>query len=706
MSAKQLGFEQSKVLLETYGIPILGRVAQNLADTKSAAAELGYPVVLKGVSEKIIHKTDVGVVFLDIQEESELVETFSRIQENARNAGAEDEIEILVQKMAAAGFELLIGARQDACFGPVTMIGHGGRFVELFADVCPGVGELNRADVLRMLAQTMAGKIIDGFRGPALDKESVIKLTIDVSRLMLEHPEVNELDLNPVMVYEDGFAIVDARVIEDKPISFPRAEDLSEKRMKSLDAIFHPESAAVIGASRPGTIGGILLKNSSKIKKLYPINPKYAELLGRKSYPTLASLPEAPEVAVLAVSPDQVISSFREFCEMGGKGAIIVTDGFAEVGRWDLEDQLLEISRKHDVVYIGPNGLGVIDNFSGLNTLFIPKQRSVNLSEPNGLGIISQSGGIGLEFLEMLKGDNLSVGRWVSCGNASGVTIAEILAHMGDDPKIKIIAVYLEGLVNGLQFVEIAGKVSQKKPVVVIKGGVSGGAKATMSHTASLAGSFQAFKACCDKAGLYLLKELTEDPKVLINILSLLTTQPRAHGNRVAVLSVGGGAAILLADQIANEGMELATFAPDTVKQLQELLGGKMKGQTPDETEKIVARLGVNPVDLFGDCNDERVLQALRILDKDPNTDILLTALYFQVPYLSEYFTERLVELNKELDKPFIVSPRGFSEYVFRSCQYLAQNYFPVYTVPLVKPLAIATKIWRRYETDFTESRG
>ena len=124
MSARQLGFERSKTLLESYGIAISGRVAQNLEDTESAAAELGYPVVLKGVSEKIIHKTDVGVVFLDIQDQGELVETYQGIQENAQRAGADDEIEILVQKMARSGFELLIGAKQDSCFGPVTMIGY------------------------------------------------------------------------------------------------------------------------------------------------------------------------------------------------------------------------------------------------------------------------------------------------------------------------------------------------------------------------------------------------------------------------------------------------------------------------------------------------------------------------------------------------------------------------------------------------------
>jgi 3-hydroxypropionyl-CoA synthetase (ADP-forming) len=344
----------------------------------------------------------------------------------------------------------------------------------------------------------------------------------------------------------------------------------------------------------------------------------------------------------------------------------------------------------------------VIDNFTGLNTMFIPEQRTAVLSKPSGLGVISQSGGIGLELLEMLEADNLSVGRWVSCGNASGIHIAEILASMGEDDRIKVIAVYIEGLNNGLQFMEVGKRVSRKKPVIIIKGGVSGGAAATMSHTASLAGSFQAFKACCDQAGLYLIEELTEDPKILINLISILTTQPRARGRRVAVVSVGGGAAILLADQVTEEGMELATFTPETKKRFQQLLGTKTM-QASEERDRIIGRLGENPVDLFGDCDDERLLEALKILDADPNTDLNLVALYFQVPYLSEYLTERLVDLAGDLSKPLIVSPRGFSQHVLRSRAYLYGKDFQTYTVPMVKPMAIATRIWDRYGTDFLE---
>jgi 3-hydroxypropionyl-CoA synthetase (ADP-forming) len=252
---------------------------------------------------------------------------------------------------------------------------------------------------------------------------------------------------------------------------------------------------------------------------------------------------------------------------------------------------------------------------------------------------------------------------------------------------------------------EVGKKVTRKKPVIIIKGGVSGGAAATMSHTASLAGSHQAFKACCAQAGFYLLEELTEDPKILVNLISILTTQPRAKGNRVAVVSVGGGAAILLADQVTEEGMELAEFAPETKERLRELIGGGIRASSEKEQQEIIERLGSNPVDLFGDCKDDRLLESLRVLDADPNTDVVLVATYFQVPYLSEYVTERLVDMSEnELKKPLIVSPRGMSLHVQRCREFLYKKHFQTYTVPLVKPLALATQIWQRYPTDFLEN--
>jgi len=168
------------------------------------------------------------------------------------------------------------------------------------------------------------------------------------------------------------------------------------------------------------------------------------------------------------------------------------------------------------------------------------------------------------------------------------------------------------------------------------------------------------------------------------------------------VVSVGGGAAIVLADQITANGMQLSTFADTTKAKLGTLLGGKIRAASDADRARIAARISANPLDLFGDADDDRLLEALRILNEDPDTDVILAALYLQVPFLSEYIAERLVDLVPEMQKPLIISPRGYSHYVQATSEYLAEHDVHTYTVPMIKPLAIALDIWRRYGLDFT----
>lgn len=703
MKPVQLGFKESHDLLNSFDIPIKGRLINNLPDARAAAEDFGYPVVLKVMSEAIIHKTDRGGVLLNLENKEELTAAYHKLMDLFKKESTQPDFGILVQPMARHGFELLVGAKQDPSFGPITMIGLGGIYVELHSDAATGIGVLSREDVLRMLSQTKAGVVLDGYRNRILDKEVIIQLTINVSMFMAANPDILELDLNPVIVHEKGFEIVDQRLIKGSPMSYPSLSGLSADKMDSLQAIFEAKSAAVIGASRPGTQGGVILKNCLGIKRLYPVHPRLKRIHGKTCYKRLQDLPEVPDVGIFAVNAERTVQIFEDFCKLGGKGAIIFSDGFAEAGRKDLEEKLTRLSDEYNVAYIGPNCMGVIDNFSRLNTNFIPEQRSAPVNRANGIGIISQSGGIGLELLEMFEADNLGVGRWVSIGNASCVGVPEILAQMGRDDKIKLIAIYLEGVADGLKLMEIGKEVTKKKPVLVIKGGIGGGAQAALSHTASLAGSHEAFKACCEQAGFYLVEELTEDPKILVNVLSILTSQPQTDGDRIAVISVGGGAAILIADQITEEGMHLASFAPETKQAIKELMKQNIKPDQLENSEKILKNVGNNPIDLLGNCDDDRLLETIRIIDKDPNTDLIIAAIYLQVPLLSEYLPERLVELKSELTKPLIVSARGFSDYVGRCRDYLAERKLRTYTLPMIIPINIALKTWKRYGISFVE---
>ncbi len=700
MDNYQLDYGLTKEILKQYDIDAMGELVTTKAKVLEITAQIKRPAVLKIVSPEVIHKTDFNVVKLNLRTEQEVSKAYDEIMENALNAGVKQITGVLIQEMASPGFELLIGAKQDVCYGPVTMVGTGGRFVELWEDAFPGVGVLRKEDVLHMLSQTRANRVLDGFRGPRLDKEKVVELAIKVSKMMSENPDIVELDLNPVIVYENNLSIVDARIIKGDPIIPPRAEDIDLLRLKSLDAIFSPKSIVLFGANRTGTVGGTIMRNMIDFPVLYPMNPKVTQLFGKKCFSRLEEIPNDIDLGIFAIGAEKSVTAFKQFVNKGGKGAVIVSDGFAEVGRNDLELEIKNIADESHVNYIGPNCLGIIDNFSGVNTMFIPERKTSFIEKPGGIGIISQSGGIGLELLEMLAGDNIPVGRWVSCGNSSGVTIPELLNHMKEDVRIKVIALYLEGLKDGLQFIEVGKEISKEKPVIVIKGGVGGGAAATMSHTASLAGSFQAFKAACDQAGFFLIEELTEDPKILVNILSILATQPRARGNRVGIITVGGGAGILLADQITQAGMQLAGFSDRSMHQLSELLIDKFHISSEEKKKIVLEMISSNPLDLFGDCDDRRLVEAIKILDNDPQVDVILLALYFQVPGLSEYINDYLIDLSEMISKPLILAPRGYSEYVWQNRDYLRRKGISSYTVPVIESLSMAIKIWEKYDVD------
>ncbi len=335
---------------------------------KKKAADIAYPVVLKAHSDEIVHKSDIGAVILDIKSEDDLIMAKDLIISNALKAGYSKPEEFLIQKMAHSGLEVLVGAHQDPVFGPLIIVGSGGKYVELMADTAPGIGLLKDSDVEEMLSLTRAGKIIDGYRGDALDKKAIIEIAKNISKLMAENPEILEIDLNPVVLYKEGYALVDARVIKGGAVFNDNVSEIPEDVRASLEKVLNPESVAVFGASRPGTMGGIILKNCMRIKKLYPVNPNRDTVQGMKCYRSIDDLPQAPDVGVFIINAEGTVRDFEEFCKKGGKGAIILSDGFAEVGRKDLEDKLVETSRKYGVAYLGPNCLGAVNNFAGLNT--------------------------------------------------------------------------------------------------------------------------------------------------------------------------------------------------------------------------------------------------------------------------------------------------------------------------------------------------
>ncbi|MFH8080568.1 MAG: acetate--CoA ligase family protein [Candidatus Aenigmatarchaeota archaeon] len=209
---KALREEEIKIFLSHYGVKIAeGKVATNLNEALKIAGSIGYPVVLKLVSKEIIHKTDVGGVFVDIKSPEELSKCYEELISNARRAGIAMQ-GVLVQKMVKSIYETIVGGKRDPVFGPIVMFGSGGIYVEIFKDVSFRLAPIDQKEAMKMIQETKAFLILKGFRGKAANIKEVAKLLVVLSKIMIENPEIAEIDINPLLVGEEAVA-VDAKIL-------------------------------------------------------------------------------------------------------------------------------------------------------------------------------------------------------------------------------------------------------------------------------------------------------------------------------------------------------------------------------------------------------------------------------------------------------------------------------------------------------------
>jgi len=269
---------------------------------------------------------------------------------------------------------------------------------------------------------------------------------------------------------------------------------------------FKAKSIAVIGASRnPNKIGHVIVKNlleSDYSGKIYPVNPNASEIVGLKSYSSVSSIRGKVDMAVISVPAKYALKAVESCGKKRIKYVIMVTAGFSEVGNHDLEKDLLFLVRKYRINLLGPNVLGVFDAYSGLDTLFLPRLR-LNRPKPGGISFISQSGAIGSATLDLAAKEGYGFAKFISYGNALSINESDLIEYLGNDKQTKVICLYVEGIRDGKRFIKVCKKVSKKKPIVALKGGVTkSGSKATLSHTASLAGSVDIYKAAFKQAGV------------------------------------------------------------------------------------------------------------------------------------------------------------------------------------------------------------
>ncbi len=437
--------------------------------------------------------------------------------------------------------------------------------------------------------------------------------------------------------------------------------------MKNLEYIFRPKSVAVIGAStQKGTIGREILHNiilNEFNGKVFPVNPKASVIHSIKCYSTILDVPDAVDMAVVAV-PREVVPLVAEQCgQKGVKGLVVISAGFRESGGRgvELEKQLMEVISQYGMRMIGPNCFGVVntDPDYSLNCTF-GKTRALQ----GKVGFISQSGALGEAIMIHARDLGLGFSMVVSIGNKADISANDILEFWKNDPQTDIILLYLENFGNPRHFTRIAREISRKKPIVAVKSGrTRQGAAAASSHTGALAELDVGVDALFDQCGVMRVSSIEE----LFDVAAALANQPIPKGKRVAIISNAGGPGLLATDALVGLGMEVAPYTGETKTKLKKALTGQ--GEVN------------NPLDLVAGAGGEAFKKALGVVKNDKDFDSIFTIFVPPVTINQMEVANSILEGIKGSAKPVYACFMGAGE-SSAAVERLKEHGVPVYIFP------------------------
>lgn len=384
-----------------------------------------------------------------------------------------------------------------------------------------------------------------------------------------------------------------------------------------VDRFFNPRSIAVIGSFREGYFGGYVMIRSllkaGYAGSIFPVNPGYGEVHGIKVYPSLRDIPGATDVAVIMINARSVLPMITQCADRGIRCVVVVSDGFAERDAEGarLQDEMVLLARSLDVRIIGPNTAGVVNTANGLNPC--PYEAGYYRIRQGVTAICAQSGMINpqaVTYPEMRFG----VSKICDFGNKCDVDECDLLEYLAEDGETGVISLYLESIRNGRRFLESARKAATRKPVLVLKSGrTRDGAKASESHTGSLAVDDRIFDGVCSQAGILRLEQFRD----IFEMPKIFAAQPLPSGNRVGILTVTGGVAVMAIDECARQGLSLARLGPGPADALESVFVGL--GKNPVDIGPMMAALS-NGFDLYP--------RMLNTLLEDENVDALFAVLW------------------------------------------------------------------------------
>ncbi len=665
---------EAKRFLAAYGVPVVDEeTASGAVEAAERAAAIGFPVVLKGLGARLTHKTERGLVRLHLKDRAEVEAAAAAI---AAAAGADLE-GFLVQPMLAGRREFVAGMIRDDRFGPVIMFGLGGIYTEALRDVVFRIAPLEADEAARMPDELRAAALLGDFRGEAAaDRGQIVRVLTGLSRLALEHPDVAEIDLNPLLVEPDGrVTAVDALVV----LGGAPAPDAPPRDLSFLDRMLAPRSVALVGARR-STNGGWqnlmrVIAGHGYTGRLYPINPRAGEIEGFPAYPSLRDLPEPVDLVIIAVAAPMVPAALEDCIATGNRNVHIFAAGFKETGEAEglrLQREIEEIATRGRLNVMGPNCMGLYNPALRLATWRSAPLRSGTVA------FVSQSGGHAGDLAALAERSGIHFSKAVSYGNALTLDSTDFLEYLKRDDETDTVCLYLEGIRDGRRLRRELAEINRRKPVLVMKGGMTeSGARAVASHTGSLAGGAHLWEALFRQTGAVQVTSLEEMTDVLLAFRHL----GKPAGRRVAVIGTGGGIGVWAADSIARAGLELPLLDERTQAEFRAFI---------PEAGNILR----NPVDAGVAFTDFGLLErALRVLAADPNIDAIVVTIHIDWTFnfdggrhlarLARYLAGPAREHTA--GKPFLVSRQryrtaaGIAEAEKDLCETLIAGGVPVY---------------------------
>jgi len=443
------------------------------------------------------------------------------------------------------------------------------------------------------------------------------------------------------------------------------------KRKEVWDCFFYPQRVAIIGASSSSKKMGYhalkSLKECGFKGKVFVVNPKYEEILGVKSYPSLEAISESIDLAIMVIPSREVIETLHQCGKKGIKCVLVISAGFSESDLFEgeeLQERLKKVAEEEGIKIIGPNTFGFVNLDGNLNASFTP---SFSLLRKGGVSLVSQSGGICHLILAYAIRENIGLNKIVGLGNRVNTDFWDLLPYLSFDESTKSIALYLEGVEEPRRLMEAIKETVKLKPLVVYKTGKFQKAdEAAKSHTGSLAGPYRIYEGALKQYGAI----LANDPLELISVAEALSLQNLLEGNRIAVITLVAGLGMVISDLLEEYGFDLARFSETTKKKLFELM--------PPYT------IRTNPVDLGYIANNKEVCgEVIKTVFEDQNVDgIILSYIYSWSEDFLELPVEAICEAMSKTRKPSVMcldTPPGIWE---EERKRLKEAGLPIFTRP------------------------